>query len=668
LQRFSTWRESEIALGVGGSVMMMMMKKGDKIGGWMAMLAYRIDGFFRELLGILTMLPDIPEAFRRSLVQTLSQTPENRSLPTTLLALCTCVVLVSLPRPLLRRHPVQPAWALRSAFAKLIVATLNDLIALGTAVVIAGCSIALFFTGEVAIDQLAVGVMWAVTRWQIAMLGINVFLRPGRPQIRLFAIDEATSLSVTRLMGWVFAFALSFVSIVPVLLMHELPLQPARALALVLAVVELPLCCLAAHRLARAMPSTSGRVWLLGTFASLLFWLTWMGSVIALDFTFYDALTEMMLIAWIIAALYAVGGLSLRPPEQPSPVSEPSSTLIVLISCVRRCLLVIGIAIGLLFNARRWAVEVTGLVDPEGWPAVAGSISLTILVAVTGYIIFEALRTWSAIRFGPRTTNIGFGSDDDEEAAHVGSRLATILPVLSKILLCAFFGLAVLLGLSEYGVNIAPLLAGAGIFGLAISFGSQALVRDIVSGFFFIIDDAFRIGEYIDTGRLKGTVERISLRSFRLRHQNGQVHTVPYGQIGAVTNFSRDWSTIKFNLRLARNSDLESVRKIAKRVGQEMLSDAELGREFLAPLKLQGIADISENALILRFKFTVRPAKVSTVQREAIKRLYAAFRVSKIEFATTSVVVSTDSGHDLSESAAAAHAAVQSAAADNPLA
>jgi small-conductance mechanosensitive channel len=582
----------------------------------------------------------------------------------TLLVLCVSVVLVLLPQPLLRRHPIQPARALRSPFANVLIAASNDIIALVTAVVIAGCSTALFFTGKGETDQLAVGVMWAATRWQIAMLGIDVFLRPSRPQFRVLAIDEATSLSVTRLMGCIFALALSFVSIVPVLLMHELPLQPARAMALILAVVELPLCCLAAHRLAIAVPSASGRVWLFGVSASLLFWLTWIGSVIALDFTFYDALTEMMLIAWVIAAVYEIAGLALRPPEPATPASEPSRTLIVVIACVRRCLLVIGIAVGLLFNAQRWVVEVSGLVEPEKWPAVDGAINLTVFVAVTGYIIFEGLRAWSAIRFGPHTAKLGFGFDDDEEAAHVGSRLATILPVLSKILLCAFLSLALLLGLSDYGVNIAPLLAGAGIFGLAISFGSQALVRDIVSGFFFIIDDAFRIGEYIDTGRLKGTVERISLRSFRLRHQNGQVHTVPYGQLGAVTNFSRDWSTIKFNLRLARNSDLETVRKIAKRVGQEMLADAELGREFLAPLKLQGIADISESALILRFKFTVRPAKVSTVQREVIKRLYAAFRASKIEFATTSVVVSTDASHDLSESGAAAHVAVQSAAAE----
>ncbi|MFX7548878.1 mechanosensitive ion channel family protein, partial [Acinetobacter baumannii] len=84
-------------------------------------------------------------------------------------------------------------------------------------------------------------------------------------------------------------------------------------------------------------------------------------------------------------------------------------------------------------------------------------------------------------------------------------------------------------------------------------------------------DDAFRVGEYIDTGKLKGTVEGMSVRSLRLRHQNGQVHTVPFGQIQSVTNYSRDWTTVKFNLRLARDVDLELVRRTVKKIGQEML-------------------------------------------------------------------------------------------------
>src|SRR5204862_3371532 len=112
--------------------------------------------------------------------------------------------------------------------------------------------------------------------------------------------------------------------------------------------------------------------------------------------------------------------------------------------------------------------------------------------------------------------------------------------------------LALLTILSQLGVNITALVAGASVIGLAISFGSQTLVKDIVSGVFYLVDDAFRVGEYIDAGKAKGTVEGFTLRSLKLRHQNGQVHTIPFGQLGQITNFSRDWITVKFNLRFAR--------------------------------------------------------------------------------------------------------------------
>src|SRR5262249_42247498 len=148
-----------------------------------------------------------------------------------------------------------------------------------------------------------------------------------------------------------------------------------------------------------------------------------------------------------------------------------------------------------------------------------------------------------------------------------------------------------------------------GVIGLALSFGSQALVRDIVSGIFFMADDAFRVGEYIDTGRLKGTVEKITLRSGQLRHQSGLVHTIPFGQIQQITNPSRDWATVKFNIRLERGIDLERTRKIIKRVGQEMLENAELAPEIILPLKLQGVSDITDTAIVCRLKVTARPAR-----------------------------------------------------------
>jgi moderate conductance mechanosensitive channel len=220
-------------------------------------------------------------------------------------------------------------------------------------------------------------------------------------------------------------------------------------------------------------------------------------------------------------------------------------------------------------------------------------------------------------------------------------------------------GVTALIVLSTLGVDIGPLLAGFGVIGLAISFGSQALVRDIMSGIFFMADDAFRVGEYVDTGRLKGTVEKITMRSVQLRHQSGLVHTVPFGQLQAITNASRDWATLKFNIRLERGIDLEQARKIIKRVGQDMLEDAELAPEIILPLKLQGVADITDSAIVCRLKITAKPARASWVQREALKRVYAALEGGGIAFASGAVMVkSSELERPSSPSAAVAAATV----------
>ncbi len=147
-------------------------------------------------------------------------------------------------------------------------------------------------------------------------------------------------------------------------------------------------------------------------------------------------------------------------------------------------------------------------------------------------------------------------------------------------------------------------------------------------------DDAFRIGEYIDTGRLRGLVEAIGVRSIKLRHHNGPLHTIPYGQLGAVTNLSRDFATLKFNLRLELGTDIELVRRTAKQIGLAMQEEnSEIAAEVILPLKMQGIAEIAENAVIVRFKFTARPVKPTWVQREYLKRMYQVFAEKGINFA-----------------------------------
>lgn len=288
--------------------------------------------------------------------------------------------------------------------------------------------------------------------------------------------------------------------------------------------------------------------------------------------------------------------------------------------------------VGILVVAQVWDAF---LRDPASIAAVRGIVRFGAAL-VAGWAAWSFLQAYFEAHL-PKARAAGPLGSDDEAEPLVQSRLATVLPMVRYLALGAVVALSGLVALSSLGVDIAPLLAGFGVVGLAISFGSQALVRDVVSGIFFMADDAFRVGEYVDTGRLKGTVEKITLRSVQLRHQNGQIHTIPFGQIQAVTNFSRDWATMKFAIRLDREADVERARKTIKRVGQEMLEDPETGPEFIQPLKMQGIQEITDTAIVVRCKFTSTPAKPTWLQREALKRIHRALVAAGVPFASNAV-------------------------------
>lgn len=292
---------------------------------------------------------------------------------------------------------------------------------------------------------------------------------------------------------------------------------------------------------------------------------------------------------------------------------------------------------GLYVMARLWAGFLLGVSSTQFAEFTRQAAGLALFVFL-GWVAIVFLRAFFDA-YTPRRPGSGPIDEDAAVEESVPSRLATVMPVLRGVVLAAVIGLTGLVVLSRLGVDIGPLLAGFGILGLAISFGSQALVRDIVSGFFFMLEDAFRVGEYVDTGRLKGTVEKISLRSIQMRHQSGQIHTVPFGQIQSLTNASRDWATIKFNVRLDHSADLEQARKAIKKVGLALLEDPEFGPYFIAQLKMQGVADITDTAVVIRLKFTSKPAYSSMLQREALKRVYRALNEAHIPFASNAVTV-----------------------------
>ena len=362
------------------------------------------------------------------------------------------------------------------------------------------------------------------------------------------------------------------------------------------------------------------------------------------------SLTQLII---VLAPILAVGVTSLIACRQamraaiapPSPIAQAAGAAF---RAAAGGLIWVG---GLYVMARLWAGFLLGVSSTQFAEFTRQAAGLAILVFV-GWVAIVFLRAF----FDAYTPRRGGSGPVDEDAAvdeSVPSRLATVMPVLRGVVLGAVFGLTGLVVLSRIGVDIGPLLAAFGIFGLAISFGSQALVRDIVSGFFFMVEDAFRVGEYVDTGRLKGTVEKISLRSMQMRHQSGQIHTVPFGQIQSLTNASRDWATIKFNVRLDHSADIEQARKTIKKVGLALLEDPEFGPHFIAQLKMQGVADITDSAVVIRLKFTAKPAHASTLQREALKRVYRGLNEAKVPFASNAVTVRGGEGGSSSGAAAA---------------
>ena len=291
--------------------------------------------------------------------------------------------------------------------------------------------------------------------------------------------------------------------------------------------------------------------------------------------------------------------------------------------------------------ANLWGLDLHNLASQGVGAQLAGSVIQSFVILLVGYALWEAVSIAAERQIA--IDRVMSGADDEEEmegeGGKGGTRLGTLTPLLRGI---AHFFIALLASLAilgELGVNITPLLAGAGVIGLAIGFGAQTLVRDVLSGFFFLIDDAFRKGEYINLADVAGTVESISIRSMQLRHHNGPLHTIPFGEIKFLTNYSRDWVMMKLPLRVTYDTDVEKLRKMIKKLGQEMLADPELGPKFLQPLKSQGVIQMEDSAMIVRVKFMTRPGDQWGLRTKVFAKIRELFEREGIKFAHREVTV-----------------------------
>jgi len=477
-------------------------------------------------------------------------------------------------------------------------------------------------------DLLAIAVLWASMRWWIAVLLLEALLRPRQPAFRLIAMSDAAARDVKVIVAVAILIGFAGIAVMPVLLRAGLAIPVGQAIVFLQGTLVAAGCALALwrYRVSRSAPPQSARLWT-GFVATAIvgLWIAWTLSVLLLQFSTYHAFTWSMRIGVLAYLVHALLGLS----------SHARRVLLLQRSITAAALLAIAIVL-----AETWLVDELALVAAATWASVRRSLVSAALTLLAGYVAWRYLHHWTEERLrAPAPGAAG-------ERAQPASRLTTVLPMLRILAGAAILVVTVLLALSQLGVQITPLLAGAGVVGLAISFGAQTLVKDVITGAFFLVDDAFRVGEYIVSGTYKGEVEAITLRSLRLRHHRGPVYTVPFGELRAIQNMSRDWVIDKFTVGITYDSDIEKARKLIKQIGQALAADPAHAPDILEPLKMQGVEQFGDFAVQLRIKMKTRPGQQFVIRRKANAMIKKAFDGNGIKFAFPTVQVAGGGGSD----------------------
>src|SRR5882757_4513073 len=488
-------------------------------------------------------------------------------------------------------------------------------------------------------------VFQALLYWRIYNLVFRAWLRPSTPEGRIAPVDDAAARGLLVALNWVI--------VLPLIGGHI-----ARALETTGASREVTGAAIILY----APLISAGLLWVVWHWRNeMTAWLSAMVSERKIGFRLkLDTARHWWVFGLIfyglmgMAAIYAALADSNTAARGLSTIESALLTLLLFETLMHRitrhivselpmagdvvadCLRLVARLYVIILIADALMVRVLGAMTPEEWLPHDRGAKLAAVSAVVIYAFwrFVKFRMDSYIASNP-LPSADAAADPEDEVKVAASRLRTLMPLLRAMAGSVILVVGGLLVLSELGVNITPLIAGASVFGLAVSFGSQSLVRDVVSGIFFLAEDSFRIGEYVDCSKVKGTVEGFSVRSLKLRHQNGQLHIVPFGQVAHITNFSRDWTTVKFNLSFNRGTDVELLRKTVKKIGTDMMEEPAFKPILMQPLKMQGVVDIKDNSVIVRFKFMARPKNPSAIQRMAVRRMYEQFPKLGIQFSTS---------------------------------
>ncbi len=540
--------------------------------------------------------------------------------------------------------------------------------------VLAGVSIAifLFIAGSIGVAgrMLFQALLGTVLIVQICRIASTIVFSPDAPEIRLVPVNDSLIRPLHRA---VFIFLSALLSgLLMIKLIMGLGAKP-QTLAWVQIVLGTSVISVLGYLVIFLKKPVregfltdikeKGGSWLKEQFAAywhlpalfylLCVWSIWLGQQISGTFVANGSLIISMLIVpmyfvmsfagkSLIASVVDSLGFALTPDDEKKEAREKNSGELVVekrLGIIRQAHQIFNLILVAILAT--WVLSLWGVHIPYAAHAVKALFESLVVVALAlaGWSLASKYIERKMAEAAPEVAEKEEDTDDEFGGAVARGRSHTLLPMVRKVLGTVLTVMVLLIVISSLGVDIGPLLAGAGVFGLAVGFGAQKLVSDVLSGFFFLLDDAFRVGEYIQTGSIRGTVEAITLRNVMLRHHLGMLQIVPHSDLGAVTNFMRGGIVIKFPLEFPYDTNIDTVRKIIKKVGQAMLEDEEIREDFILPLKSQGVHQITNSVMVIRVKFTAKPGKQFVIKREAFRRITEALNAKGIYYAHRKVIV-----------------------------
>lgn len=261
-------------------------------------------------------------------------------------------------------------------------------------------------------------------------------------------------------------------------------------------------------------------------------------------------------------------------------------------------------------------------------------------------IVFIVLFSWIFLKLKKKASQklINYLVLQKKDDVEFQKRAQTLGTIIRYVLTAVILSVASMMILKELGINIGPVLAAAGIVGLAVGFGAQSLVKDVIGGFFIILEDQIRVGDVVEIGGKSGLVEKIGLKTTVLRDLSGNVHFVPNGEIKVVTNMTKEYSRYVLDIGVAYKEDVDRVMEIIKEIDEEMRNDPEFKDDIIAPIEILGVDQFASSSIIIKARTTTMPVKQWRVGREFNRRIKKKFDELGIEipFPHVTVFMGTD--------------------------